>query len=53
MKEIERKEAHAIKENKRWRANMYLEMTSFIVRSLCNEERVHEIFPKVATGCIL
>ena len=52
IKEIERKETHAVKWNKRWNANKYHEMTWFIVLK-CIKERVHEIFSEAATGCIL
>ena len=40
-REIERKDTHAIKRNKRYRANKYHEMTPFIVFK-CNKERSHK-----------
>ena len=41
-KKIERIETHAIKLNKCSRANMYHEMTPFIV-FICNKKREHEV----------
>ena len=40
-REKERSNTHAIKENNRWRANMYHETTPFIAL-ICNKERVHK-----------
>ena len=45
-------EAHAIKWNKRSRANSFHEMTPIIV-FIYNKERIHEMFPEPATGCVL
>ena len=42
-KEIERNKTHALKGNKRWRANSYHKMTPFFVLKY-KKERVHEIF---------
>ena len=47
--ERETEETHAIKWNKRWKVNMYHEMTQSIVL-ICNKERVPETFPEAATG---
>ena len=45
MKEIERNETHAIKQNTCYRANIFYEMTPFIVL-ICNKKRAHEIILK-------
>ena len=51
-KEIERNETHAMKLNKRWRANTYHAMTLFIIL-ICNKEKAHKIFPELATENVL